>query len=35
MIAVANSILENGRSLEAEEKLLPIRDILNLIVDTD
>lgn len=31
MVATAKSILQHGRSLEADERLMPIRDILTLI----
>ena len=34
MLKVANSILENGRSLEAEPDCMPIKDILTLIPGT-
>lgn len=34
MIKVANSILENNRSYEVEQELLPIKEILNLIPGT-
>jgi phosphoenolpyruvate phosphomutase len=31
MMRAAESILENGRSLEAEEMMLPIKEIIRLI----
>lgn len=34
MMATANSILENGRSYEADSTLLPIKDVLELIPGT-
>jgi phosphoenolpyruvate phosphomutase len=33
MVKVANCILENERSLEANEMCMPIKEILNLIPD--
>jgi phosphoenolpyruvate phosphomutase len=34
MLAAASSILEHGRSLEADKLCMPIKEILNLIPDT-
>jgi len=33
MLSVAESILENGRSLEADSRLMPVKNILTLIYD--